>query len=56
MTPKIWNTCMLIAMLSAISLCLDHPVTGDLLRIESAPDRSFLGVVRKLETFRAAST
>lgn len=43
-------------MLSAVSLCLEHPVTGDLLRIESAPDKSFLGVVRELETFRAAST
>jgi tRNA pseudouridine65 synthase len=43
-------------MLSAISLCLDHPVSGDLLRIESAPEKSFLRVVQELETFRAAST
>lgn len=38
-------------MLSSISLCLDHPVTGDLIRFESAPDSSFLDIIRKLETF-----
>lgn len=39
-------------LLTALSLSLDHPATGERLLIESAPDNCFDAVLRKLETFR----
>lgn len=34
-------------LLTALSLTLEHPITGELLRIESAPDTGFLDVIRQ---------
>jgi tRNA pseudouridine65 synthase len=35
-------------LLTSVMLCLDHPVDGSLMRIESAPDRTFLSVLNEL--------
>jgi tRNA pseudouridine65 synthase len=36
-------------LLTAISLTLDHPVSGELLRIESAPDAEFMETIKILQ-------